>query len=190
MEYIKDIKDIKYIFNILNMECIYAIDLNNGLSKEQIIPWKSKNDLKFFADKTIGNVVIMGKNTYYSLPEKVRPLKNRLNVVLTSNPNETGLNGVIFTNNCKIYDLILSCREKYLEMYPFLNRDFKIIIIGGKKIYNDFIPICDKVWVTQIKKNYNCDLFLDYDYSKLFKDPLIINEDDELRISLYEKQYL
>ena len=35
------------------MESIYAIDLNNGLSKEGIIPWKSKKDLKFFQKKTI-----------------------------------------------------------------------------------------------------------------------------------------
>ena len=60
------------------MEAIYAIDLNNGLSKEGIIPWKSKKDLKFFQKKTINNVVIMGKNTYFSLPDEVKPLKNRL----------------------------------------------------------------------------------------------------------------
>ena len=39
------------------MEAIYAIDLKNGLSKGGIIPWKSKKDLKFFANKTKNNVV-------------------------------------------------------------------------------------------------------------------------------------
>lgn len=79
-------KYIKFISLFIIMEAIYAVDLNNGLSKNEIIPWNSKKDLNFFLDKTKHNVVIMGKNTYFSLP--CRPLKNRLNVVLTSNPND------------------------------------------------------------------------------------------------------
>ena len=55
------------------MEAIYAIDLKGGLSKNGVIPWKSKKDLKFFADKTKYNVVIMGKNAYFSLPNNIRP---------------------------------------------------------------------------------------------------------------------
>ena len=91
------------------MESIYAIDLNNGLSKDGIIPWNSKKDLKFFANKTKNSVVIMGRTTYFSLPDNVRPLKNRLNIVLTSKPEqfldlEDGIENVIFTNNDKIHN--------------------------------------------------------------------------------------
>ena len=50
------------------MEAIYAIDSKNGLSKDGIIPWNSKKDLKFFYDKTRYNVVFMGRKTYFSLP--------------------------------------------------------------------------------------------------------------------------
>lgn len=176
------------------MEAIYAIDSKNGLSKEGTIPWNSKKDLKFFADKTKYNVVIMGRNTYFSLPLEVKPLKNRLNVVLTSNPEQflnldDGIRNVIFTNNDKIHNAILNYREKYIKKYPFLNSDFKIFFIGGKKIYEQYIPSCEKIWVTQIKKDYACDLFLNYPFrdSKQFKEPQVIEDNEELKIILYEK---
>jgi dihydrofolate reductase len=175
------------------MEAIYAVDCNNGLSKDGIIPWHSKKDLKFFMNMTKNNVVIMGRNTYFSLPK--RPLKDRLNIILTSKPLEfaseksQNLSNVIFTNNDKIYNSILNYREKYIKQFPSLSRDFKIFIIGGKKIYEQFIPLCERVWVTRIKKDYSCDLFLDYNYSKQFKEETI-DEDDELIIKKYEKSVL
>ena len=176
------------------MEAIYAIDFNNGLSKDGIIPWKSEKDLKFFVSKTKNSVVIMGKNTYFSLPENVRPLKDRLNIVLTSKPEQfldlyDGIKNVIFTNNDKIHNSILNYREKYINKYPFLSNNFKIVFIGGKKIYEQYITLCEKVWITQIKKNYSCDLIFNYDYSKQFKEPQVIEEDEELKIILYEKKY-
>lgn len=171
------------------MEAIYAIDLYNGLSKDGIIPWKSKKDLKFFYNKTKNNVVIMGRNTYFSLPDEVKPLKNRLNIVLTNNidkyNNVDSHDNLIFTNNDKIYELIINNREKYLERYPFLISDFKIFIIGGKNIYEQFIPLCETIWVTKIKKSFDCDLFLNYDYSKQYKEPEIIDDDEELTIFKY-----
>lgn len=171
------------------MEAIYAIDLYNGLSKDGSIPWKSKKDLKFFYNKTKNNVVIMGRNTYFSLPDEVKPLKNRLNIVLTNNidkyNNVDSHDNLIFTNNDKIYQLIINNREKYLERYPFLISDFKIFIIGGKNIYEQFIPLCETIWVTKIKKSFDCELFLNYDYSKQYKEPEIIDDDEELTIFKY-----
>lgn len=175
------------------MEAILAVDINNGLSKNSLIPWKSKKDINFFFNKTKNNVVIMGKNTYFSLPEENRPLKNRLNIVLTNNPNSFLLddtiskyNNVIFTNDDEIYTSILIDREKYLLSYPSLNRDFKIYIIGGKQIYDKYISLCEKVWITQIKKDYSCDLVFEFKYKKQFKEE-IYDEDSELKILKYEK---
>ena len=108
---------------------------------------------------------------------------------MTSKPEEFlelkyEVDNVIFTNNDNIHHSILNYREKYLKMFPFLISDFKIFFIGGKKVYEQFIPLCEKVWVTQLKKDYDCDLFMNTYYSK---EPSIIEEDDELQIILYEK---
>jgi dihydrofolate reductase len=177
------------------MESIYAVDSNNGLSKNGTIPWKSKSDMEFFMHKTINNVVIMGKNTFFSIPKEHRPLKNRLNIVLTNDyklwgdiyeDNDDFNNNVIITDNSNIYQDILNNRNKYNDIHNFLKIDFSVFIIGGKTIYNQFIPLCNKVWVTYIKHDYNCDLLMEYDYSNEYTSK-IYKEDDELKIVEYTK---
>jgi len=176
------------------MEAILAIDSNNGLSKEGIIPWKCVKDLNFFYKTTKNNVVIMGKNTYLSLPDNIRPLKNRLNIVLTSRPDlflsepsiRPNNNNIIFTNNDKIHSDILHNREKFCEFYPALSSNFKIFFIGGKQIYDQYIALCDVVWVTRIKKCYSCDLTFEIDLEKQFKETQYV-EDDEIKICKYNR---
>jgi dihydrofolate reductase len=173
------------------MEAIYAVDIKNGLAKCGKIPWHSKKDLKFFMDMTKNNIVIMGKNTYLSIPK--RPLFNRVNIVLTSNPKDKDLNNeankysnLIITDNNKFHDIILNNKEFWINKYSNLNKNFKIFFIGGKQIYEQFIPFCERVWVTTIKKDYSCDLFLEHDFSKQFIEELV-DEDEELKIYKYTK---
>jgi dihydrofolate reductase len=144
-----------------------------------------------FYKKTTGNIVIMGKNTFFSIPEERRPLKNRLNIVLTTQPHlyqDISNSAVIFTNDDTIYIDFLNSPENYRNMYPFLHENFKVFVIGGKQIYEKLIPCCDTIWVTQIKKDYNCDLFLKNIYN--FNNKMMVTEienDDELVIYKYEK---
>ena len=170
------------------MELILAKDINNGISKNNSIPWKSSIDMKHFYNITSGNVVIMGKNTYFSLPIKNRPLKNRLNIVLTKNPeNYIHLNdkNTIFTNNENIEKHIneLLIDSDYSELFPYLNKDFKIIIIGGKQIYEKYINICDKLWLTIVKNDYDCDLFFNYDFDSNFNKKICY---EDKNITIYE----
>lgn len=175
------------------MEAILATDINLGISKHGKIPWKSKKDMHFFFNKTKNNIVVMGKTTYFSLPQEVRPLKNRLNIVLTHNPYQymndsqhTRYPNLIFTDNDMISFYIKENRVNFSDTFPFLSSNFKIFIIGGKQIYEKYIPLCSRVWITTIKKNYSCDLFFDYEYKSHFKDELL-EEDDELRIVEWKK---
>ena len=181
-----------YKMEYCKLEAILAYDLNNGISKNGAIPWKSKTDLSFFYNTTKGNVVIMGRTTFFSLPENCRPLKNRLNIVLTSNPDlytndekYKNTNNLIFTSNQTLYQEILQNKQQYLSALDFLNSDFKIIIIGGKQIYDAYFPLCETVWVTRIKKDCQCDLTVDYDFAKQFKDIEVLKDDDELIITKY-----
>ena len=175
------------------MEAIYAIDSKNGLSKDGYIPWKSKKDMSFFFNKTKNNVIIMGKKTFFSLPLTARPLKNRLNIVLTSTPelyaNEDIANNknTIFTSNDQIHNFILANPNKYLSLYPYLNKNFIIYFIGGKQIYEKYIPICNTIWVTKLKTDYVCDLTFNYDFDSFIED--IYEEDEELKIIKYTKQF-
>ena len=172
------------------LEAILAYDLNNGISKNGAIPWKSKTDLSFFYNTTKGNVVIMGRTTFLSLPENCRPLKNRLNIVLTSNPElyanddkYKNVDNLIFTSDPTFYQEIVKNKEsKYMAS---LSPNFKIIIIGGKQVYEMYFPLCETLWVTRIKKDYQCDLFIDYNFATQFKDYEIVKDDDELIILKY-----
>uniref|UniRef100_A0A6C0JLD7 dihydrofolate reductase n=1 Tax=viral metagenome TaxID=1070528 RepID=A0A6C0JLD7_9ZZZZ len=169
------------------MEAIYAIDIHNGLAKNGTIPWHSKKDLKFFKEKTKNNVIIMGKSTFLSLPNGY--LKDRLNIILTRHPETIDVKNnsfVMITSADYIYKLILQDREKWKKSFPYLNENFSIFFIGGKQIYEQFVPLCDKIWVTKIKKDYDCDLFFHYDYSLQFNEE-IIEENEELQIINYSK---
>jgi len=180
------------------MEAILATDISGGIAREGVIPWKSKKDMKFFLQKTQNNVVIMGKNTFLSLPENCRPLKNRLNIVLTrdpyyyiNNPEYMQHPNLIFTDDENIHNYIQQNREKIYEIYSnvglnSLSSNFKIFFIGGKKIYEKYIPLCETVWHTTIKRYWSCDLFFNYDYQNLFKAELV-EEDDELKIVEWKK---
>jgi dihydrofolate reductase len=173
------------------MEAIVAVDLHNGISKNGLIPWTSKKDMTHFYKKTTGNVVLMGRNTYFSIPEDKRPLKNRLNIVLTREPHlyqDISNSNVIFTDEHSIYLDFLQNQEKCRDAFTFLHENFKVFVIGGKQIYEKLIPLCDTIWLTQIKKDYNCDLFLKNIYN--FNNKIIVTEienDDELVIYKYEK---
>ena len=136
------------IYNYVNF--ITACDNKGGIGKNGILPWNIPNEMKYFQSVTIGNIVVMGRTTYFSIPEKFRPLSNRLNLVLTNDeellknnhnhPNLKFFNNGINSNNNKNYNitdyhvkielLTLSILVKNNPLYYAK----EIFIIGGEKI--------------------------------------------------------
>jgi dihydrofolate reductase len=157
---------------LTNVEAILAVDLLNGLAKNDIIPWKSKTDLTFFKSKTLNNTVIMGSKTFLSLPNAM-PLKNRTNIVITNKKEK-------YSNMYETIDNILFLDLKETLHFMKTNTAIKFFIIGGNQIYNELMPYCSTIWLTKIKKNYDCDLIFNYDISTYTKE--IIYEDTELEI--------
>lgn len=116
---------------------IVAISSNNIIGNNNEIPWKSKKDLKYFKNITEGGIVIMGRKTFESLNNK--PLKNRKNIIITSN-NE------FKDENIEYFSSI----ERALDSLKNTNKD--IFFIGGSRIYEDCIKYCDKLYITEICK--------------------------------------
>ena len=157
---------------LTNVEAILAVDLLNGLAKNDIIPWKSKTDLTFFKSKTLNNTVIMGSKTFLSLPNAM-PLKNRTNIVITNKKEK-------YSNMYETIDNILFLDLKETLHFMKTNTAIKFFIIGGNQIYNELLPYCSTIWLTKIKQSYDCDLIFNYDISTYTKE--IIYEDTELEI--------
>jgi len=137
---------------------IAAVEKNGGIGFNNKIPWKLSLDMKFFKEKTINSMVIMGRKTWESLP--IKPLQNRINVVIskTLKINELNINPeYIFTS---IVDFI-----KWIYLLENLKKysDVKKYVIGGATIYNQFLNmnLITQCFITHINKKYTCDKFLD-----------------------------
>ena len=117
-----------------NLVLIGAIGKNNELGKNNKLIWYIPDDLKFFKNTTINHTIVMGYNTFISLPKL---LIDRKHIVLTHRDIKFP-DGVITFNN----------KKDVLEYAKIVNED--IYIIGGASIYNEFINESDKMILTEI----------------------------------------
>jgi dihydrofolate reductase len=141
-----------------------AITGNGGIGLKGGLPWPHlKGDMVLFSKRTTGsgkNAVLMGKNTWLSIPENRRPLKNRTNIIISRN-TELESNATSCRVFSSICDAITHCEVvKYDELW----------IIGGSGIYNDFLNVyhdkVHRVYITYVcansdKHGYECDTFID-----------------------------
>ena len=134
----------------MKLKMIVATDDKNGIGLNNSIPWNSPEDMRHFSKTTKGignNAIIMGKNTWLSLPKK--PLPNRDNLILSTTENWEGDKIKTFTN---INNFKNECINKNYD---------DIWIMGGQKIYELFIndPELSEIYISKIKGDFKCDTF-------------------------------
>lgn len=128
------------------MKAIVAVDLNWGIGYQGKLLERIPEDMKFFKSTTIGKVVIMGRETFESLPGK-EPLKDRVNIVLSRNKHFNNENIII----CR------SLTELFSELKKYPSGD--VFVIGGESVYVQLLPYCSEALVTRIEKTYNADKY-------------------------------
>lgn len=155
---------------------IAAIDSKNGIGLNGIMPWGHiKEDMEFFKKTTLGFPVIMGRITFESLKNKTLP--NRKNIVISSKINEEYLNKY---NNLSYESSLENTLSKLL-----FEKQKQIFIIGGESIYKKAIDYADIIYLTHIKKNYNCDRFFpNVDKNIFTKEELKNFEYNSINISI------
>ena len=121
------------------ISAIVAVDNNWGIGFNGDLLEHIPEDLKYFKQLTTGNTVIMGRKTWDSLPNK--PLPNRTNIVITNNTNMEG--------QAEFMDLTDAM------LYLIYNKNDDIFIIGGGKIYEELLPMCNRIYVTKIFKDHD-----------------------------------
>jgi dihydrofolate reductase len=162
---------------------IVAIPTNLAIGKNNQLIWDLPKDMKFFMETTTGHPVIMGRKNYESIPEKYRPLKNRLNVIITRNKNYKA-DGCIVVNN--ILDSL-----KYLSVKNYE----EVFVIGGGEIYKRFLEndLIDRMYITHIDESFDGDTFFPVvDYNKWNGKTIINHTKDKenphsFRVVVYEK---
>ncbi len=136
------------------MKIIVAVDENWGIGKDGGLLTHLPEDMKFFRTTTSGKVVVMGRKTLQSFPG-AKPLKNRTNIVLTSD-REYHQEGLTVCHSAE--DVL-----KLLEKYP----SDDVYVIGGQSIYEQFLPFCDTAFVTFMERKFQADTY----FVNLDQDP-------------------
>ena len=127
---------------------VAAVDSKNGIGLNGKMPWGHiKEDMEFFRGLTTGSTVIMGRITFESLGNK--PLPNRKNIVISSEANVA----YYFKYDNLFYES--SLENALLRLLS----ENQIFIIGGESIYKKAIDYADRIFLTHIDKDYNCDRF-------------------------------
>ena len=167
---------------------IVAKDKKNGIGKSNNLPWRLSQEMEYFKrittpDKPFEHAVIMGRKTWESIPNKFKPLKNRLNIILSSQNVLDGtkyLNTFCFTSLEKSLEFVGDYSLKIMQK-PLS----QIFIIGGGSLYKEALGknIVSHLYITEIYDDFSCDTFLEaldlnkfklMSCSKFFKDLIII----------------
>lgn len=145
---------------------IVACALDGGIGKDNKIPWYIPGDLKHFKQVTTTcpdgfmNAVVMGRNTFESLPPPLRPLPSRVNVVVSTTLEQTSNNNVY----------IVRSLQDALELIGGLQNVHSTFVIGGSRLYHEALdhPSCTKAFVTHVYHHFPCDVF--FPMGPLFSD--------------------
>lgn len=141
---------------------IWAQDPNGLIGSKGKIPWHNREELSHFKNQTTGGIVVMGKNTWYSLGYK--PLKNRHNIVLTKQNNIEGY------DHEDVY--IAHTADEVIGVYE--NSGLDLWIIGGAKTFKTFEPWCEEAVVSTVEGEYKGDTYYKGLENKLTEDNVVV----------------
>ena len=127
------------------MNLIVAADKNWGIGKKNDLLFSLPEDMKYFREKTLNKVVVMGSNTLKSFPNG-KPLKNRTNIVLFPGGEKR--------DDC----LIVQSLEELSSVLKNYNAD-DVFIIGGAMFYKTMLPYCSEVLVTKVDADGEVEVF-------------------------------
>ena len=128
----------------MKLSIIAAVAKNRAIGKGGDLIWHISNDLKHFKEITTGGCVLMGYNTYASLPGK-KALPKRRNIILSSRIAAAPEGFEVASSIPQALELLKDIPE--------------VFVIGGGTIYEQFLPIADKLYLTRIDKRYEADTF-------------------------------
>ena len=133
----------------MKVALIVAMDAERGIGKNNDLMWHLPADMRFFKETTKEHIVVMGRRNYDSIPEKYRPLANRLNVILTRNQT-------LEAPNCLIFHSLEDCLNAFQN-----ETERTVFIIGGGEIYQLALQekCIDEMFISHVEATFSADVF-------------------------------
>ncbi|XP_006081328.1 dihydrofolate reductase [Myotis lucifugus] len=184
---------------VRTLNCIAAVSQNMGIGKNGDLPWPPlRNEFKYFQRMTTTssakdkkNLVIMGRKTWFSIPKKNRPLKDRINLVLSRELKEPPKGAHFLAKS-------LDDALKLIEEPELTNQVDMVWIVGGSSVYKEAMskPGHQRLFVTRIMQEFESDTFfpeIDLEKYKLLPEyPGVLSDVQEekgikYKFEVYEK---
>ncbi|KAM5329568.1 dihydrofolate reductase isoform 2-T2 [Glossophaga mutica] len=181
------------------LNCIVGVSQNMGIGKNGDLPWpRIRNELRYFQKMTTTtsaegkqNLVIMGRKTWFSIPEKNRPLKDRINVVLSRELKEPPKGAHFLARS-------LDDALNLIEEPELANKVDMVWIMGGSSVYKEAMnkPGHLRLFVTRIMQEFESDTFfpeIDLERYKLLPEyPGVVSDVQEengikFKFEVYER---
>lgn len=128
------------------MKLIAAVDKNWAIGNKGKLLVNIPSDLKRFRTMTLGKVVVLGRTTLETFPQK-QPLEKRTNIILSTNQNYKVKNAIV----------VHSIEELMTELEKYESDD--IYIIGGESVYKQLYNRCDEAFITALDYSYDADAY-------------------------------
>lgn len=126
----------------MKISLVAAVSKNNVIGNKGKLPWHLPADMHHFRELTMGKPVIMGRKTFESIG---KPLEGRESIVMTSDPNYQAEGRVVV--------------HSIEEALKAAEGNEEVVIIGGGKIYEEFLPQADRIYLTEIHQDFEGDTY-------------------------------
>lgn len=134
----------------MSVTLIWAMSQNGAIGRNNQLPWRLPEDLKFFKQQTTGKTMVMGRKTWESMGS--RPLPNRRSLVLTADY-------AYLAEGAQVVHSV----EEAME---FAKQE-ELMVIGGAGVFQHFLPLADRLYVTRIDQEIEGDVFFPhFDWSE------------------------
>jgi dihydrofolate reductase len=136
---------------LFNISMIVACTQNQVIGREGDLPWKLKDDMRFFVKATLGKKVLMGRKTFESIIKAIgKPLPNRENWVMTRDP-------VFAKHLISKFESVRAFHDLQEVLSVLQNQE--LMIAGGAEIYRQFLPFAHKIYLTKVDVTLEGDAF-------------------------------
>ncbi len=168
----------------MKISIIAAVAENGVIGQNNQLVWELPVDMNFFMKTTQEHCILTGRRNYESIPKNFRPLKNRTNIVITSQQNYSVDHGEV---------KVVHSVEEGINLAVKLDEK-ELFIIGGGQIYEQTIKQADRLYLTEVKHQFEGDTFFpSFDRSEYQEISRIIHKPDhrhqyEMHFTVLEKQ--